>query len=147
MSLLVDHSQVLRSTSVIRSVSRASTFSVLKFIEIVFFGVYSPSLFGFCLFWHFCDIFFQFSYFVWLRITDDGSVLEMRIWSIQYCKCLYTQYLVAKYMPKAHYRFSKGGGGFNISSSLYFHFVIKHLLSICGLHFWSPQSENGLCLK
>ena len=44
------------------------------------------------LFWHFCDISFKlFSYFVWLRITDYGSVLEMRIWSIllslfSYCK-------------------------------------------------------------
>ena len=77
----------------IRSVSRASTFSVLKFIEIVIFGVYSPaSRFGFSLFWHFCDISFKlFSYFIWLRITDDGSVLKMRIWFIllslfSYCK-------------------------------------------------------------
>ena len=68
---------------VIRSVSRASTFSVLKFIEIVICGVYSPSLFASVCFWHFYDISFKlFRYFVWLRITDDGSVFEMRIWSI-----------------------------------------------------------------
>ena len=39
----------------IRIVSRASTFSVLKFVEIVILGVYSPSIFGFSLFWHFCS--------------------------------------------------------------------------------------------
>ena len=65
----------------IRSVSRASTFSVLKFIErsCNFWGLLTIPI-EFSLFWHFCDISFQlFSYFVWLRTTDDGSVLEMRI--------------------------------------------------------------------
>ena len=63
VSLLVDQrvpegtcSQVLRPTSVIRSVSRASTFSVLKFIEIVIFVGLFTIPFGFSLFWHFCDI-------------------------------------------------------------------------------------------
>ena len=74
----------------IRSVSRASTFSVLKFIEIVIFGVYSQSLLASVCFDTFVISLFN-SYFVWLRITDDGSVLEMRIWSIllsffAYCK-------------------------------------------------------------
>ena len=41
----------------IRSVSRASTFSVLKFIEFVILGIYSPSLLASV--WHFCDISFQ----------------------------------------------------------------------------------------
>ena len=46
--------------------------------------------FGFSLFWHFCDISFQlFSYFVWLRITDDGSVLEMRIIMVHIIKSLF----------------------------------------------------------
>ena len=33
---------------------------------------------------HFCDIIFRpfCNYFAWLRITDEGSVPEMRIWSI-----------------------------------------------------------------
>ena len=75
---------------VIRSVSWASIFSVLKFIEIVSWDLFAIP-FGFSLFWHFCDSFNFFSYFVWLRITDDGSVLEMRICSIllslfSYCK-------------------------------------------------------------
>ena len=77
-----------------RIVSRASTCFVLKFIEIIIFGVYSPSLLALVCFGTFVmDItFFNcFSYFVWLRITGDGSVLEMRIWSIllspfSYCK-------------------------------------------------------------
>ena len=39
--------------------------------------------FGFSLIWHFLGITFQLlNYFVWLRITDEGSVPEMRIWSI-----------------------------------------------------------------
>ena len=67
----------------IRSVSRASTFSVLKFIEIIIFGVYSPSLLASVCFGTFVmSLFNFFSYFIWQRITDDGSVLEMRIWSI-----------------------------------------------------------------
>ena len=39
--------------------------------------------YGFSLFRHFLGITFHlFTYFVWLRITDEGSVPEMRIWSI-----------------------------------------------------------------
>ena len=64
-------------------VSRAITFSVLKFIEIVIFGVYSPSILASVCFGTFVTSLANlFSYFVWLRIPDDGSVLEMRIWSI-----------------------------------------------------------------
>ena len=76
----------------IRNVPRASTFSVFKFLEIVFFGVYSQSrLASVCFGTFVISLFNFFSYFVWLRITDDGSVLEMRIWSIllglfSYCK-------------------------------------------------------------
>ena len=65
------------------SVLRASKFSVLKFIEIVIFGVYSPSLLAsVCIGTFVISLFNFFSYFVWLRIIDDVSVLEMRIWSI-----------------------------------------------------------------
>ena len=108
----------------IRSVLRASKFSVLKFIEIVIFGVYTLSLlasvcFGTFVIWW--SLFNFFNYFVWLRIIDDGSVLEMRIWSIllsifSYCKSqqgLYTQYLVMflqNIWPKHIFRFSRGGG-------------------------------------
>ena len=28
-----------------------------------------------------------FNHFVWLRITDEGSLPEMRIWSILFIKC------------------------------------------------------------
>ena len=64
----------------IRSVSRASAFSVFKFIEIVIFGVYSPSLIASVSFGTFViSLSNFFSFFVWLRITDDDSVLEMRI--------------------------------------------------------------------
>ena len=67
----------------IRSALRASKFSVLKFIEIVILRVYSPSILASVCFGTFVTSLANlFSYFVWLRIPDDGSVLEMRIWSI-----------------------------------------------------------------
>ena len=67
----------------IRSVLRASKFSVLKLTEIVILWVYYPIPFGFSSIRHFLGITFQrLTYFVWLRITDEGSVPEMRIWSI-----------------------------------------------------------------
>ena len=136
----------------IRSVSRAATIFVLKFIEIVLFWVYSPSLLASICFGTFLTSLFNFfSYFVWLRITDDGSVLEMGLWSIllslfSYCKSqaftLHTLWVFLQNIcPKHIFRFSRGGGvNFNKSSSFYFHFVIQFrlLLSICGLHFWCP---------
>ena len=71
----------------IRSVLRASKFSVLKLIEIVILWVYYTIPFGFRLFWHFWASIFNFwIYFVWVRITDEGSVPEMRIWSILFIK-------------------------------------------------------------
>ena len=55
----------------------------LKLIEIVIMWVYYTIPFGFSLFWHFLVITFQHLILhVWLRITDEGSVPEMRIWSI-----------------------------------------------------------------
>ena len=68
----------------IRSVLRASKFSVLKFIEIVILWIYYiASLLVSASYLYFYDIYFQFlNYFVWLRITDEGSVPQMRIWSI-----------------------------------------------------------------
>ena len=54
----------------------------LKFIQIVILWVYYTIPFGFTLFWHFWAYIFNFlNYFLWLRITDEGSVPEMRIWS------------------------------------------------------------------
>ena len=48
--------------------------------EIVILWVYYTIPFGFSLIWHFWGITFQLlNYFVWLRITDEGSVPEMRI--------------------------------------------------------------------
>ena len=68
----------------IRRVLRASKFSVLKFIEILILWIYyMPSLLASASFGTFVTSLFNFlSYFVWLRITDEGSVHEMRIWSI-----------------------------------------------------------------
>ena len=53
-----------------------STFSVSKLIEIVIVWVYYTIAFGFSSFFNFLN------HFVWLRTTDEGSVPEMRIWSI-----------------------------------------------------------------
>ena len=67
----------------IRSVLRASAFSVLKLIEIVIVWVYYTIPFGFSLFRYFlAPLIIFLNYFVWLRITGEGSVPEMRIWSI-----------------------------------------------------------------
>ena len=67
----------------IRSVWRASKFSVFKIDWNCNFVGYFTIPFGFSLFWHFLVITFQlFILQVWLRITDEGSVPEMRIWSI-----------------------------------------------------------------
>ena len=69
----------------IRSVLRASKFSVLKLTDIVILRVYTfktiPS--GLRLIWHFLGIIFQLlNNFVWLRITDGGLLPKMWIWSI-----------------------------------------------------------------
>ena len=55
----------------------------VKLIEIVMLWVYDTIPYGFSLFRHFLSITFHlFKYFIWLRITDEGSVTEMCIWSI-----------------------------------------------------------------
>ena len=68
----------------IRSVLRTSIFSVLKFIEFVILWFnYITSLLASASFGTFVTSLFNFlNYFVWLRITDEDSVTEMRIWSI-----------------------------------------------------------------
>ena len=67
----------------IRSVLRASKFSVSKLIEILILCVYYTIPFGFSLFRHFrVNIFYFWNHFVWRRLTDEGSLPEMRIWSI-----------------------------------------------------------------
>ena len=61
----------------------ATTAHVVKLTEIVSLWVYFTVLFGFTLIWHVWDFTFQFlNYFLWQRITDEGPVPEMRIWSI-----------------------------------------------------------------
>ena len=66
----------------IHSVLRASKFTVLKLIEIVLFWIYymASILTSFDTF--VTSLFNFLNYFVWLRITDEGSVPKMRIWSI-----------------------------------------------------------------
>ena len=55
----------------------------LCLIEIVILWVYYTIPFGLSVFRHFWVSHFNFlNYFVWLRITDEGSLPEMRIWSI-----------------------------------------------------------------
>ena len=167
VSLLVDTrvpegtcSQVLRSTSVDWFVAfrELQKFSCWNLLELLFLGfIHDPFWLQYvvALLWY---LFSFFSFFVWLRITDDGSVLEMGIWSIllslfSYCKSqAFTLNTLWSFLqnicPKHIFRFSREGGGinFNISSSFYFHFVIKFrlLLSICGLHFWCPLNLKML---
>ena len=62
---------------------RASKLSVIKLFQIVILWVYYTIPFGFSLFWHVWDIsFLLLKLLLWLRTTDEGSVPEMRIWSI-----------------------------------------------------------------
>ena len=56
---------------------------MLKLFEIVILWVYYTIPFGFSLIWHVWDISFKLLIILfWLRITDEGSVPEMRIWFI-----------------------------------------------------------------
>ena len=56
---------------------------LLEGFEIVILWVYDTIPFGFSLFWHIWDISFQLlKLLLWLRTTNEGSVPEMRIWSI-----------------------------------------------------------------
>ena len=67
----------------IRRVWEHQNFPCSKLIEIVILWVYYTIPFGFSLFRYFWDIVFPLlNYFVWQGITDEGSVPEMRIWSI-----------------------------------------------------------------
>ena len=58
----------------IRTVSRASKLSVLKLAEIVILWVYFTIPFGFSFIGIWASLFNFLNYFVWLRITDEGSV-------------------------------------------------------------------------
>ena len=65
------------------SVCQGNDFPGLKLIEIVILWVYYTIPFGYSFFRQFLVITFQlFILHVWLRITDECSVPEMRIWSI-----------------------------------------------------------------
>ena len=65
----------------------ASNFPCSKLIQIVILWIYYTIPFGFTLFWHFYSYIFNLlNYFLWLRITDECSVPEMRIWSISLIK-------------------------------------------------------------
>ena len=63
----------------IRSILRASKFSVLKLTEIVILWVYFTIPFGFSLIKHFLDITFQILLLCLARITDE----------VHYPKCAY----------------------------------------------------------
>ena len=62
---------------------RSVKYSVFKLTKIVILWVYYTIPFGFSMFWHIWGITFQLlKLLCWLKITDEDSVLEMRIWSI-----------------------------------------------------------------
>ena len=68
---------------------RRLNFPCLKFIEIVILWVYYTIPIGFTLFWHFwAYILTSLKDFLWLRITDEGLVPEMRIWSMSMYDCI-----------------------------------------------------------
>ena len=50
---------------------------------LIFRGFITPSLLALTSFGIFGVLYFNFCYYcLWLRITDEGSIPEMRIWSI-----------------------------------------------------------------
>ena len=58
-------------------------FPCQKMLYIVIIWVYFTIPYGLSLFWQFGVSLFNFlNYFVWLRITDEGSVPEIRLWSL-----------------------------------------------------------------
>ena len=66
-----------------QNIEITANFSVLKLIKIAILSVYDTIPFDFSLFRIFGTFLFNFwNYFFWLRITDEGSVPEMRIWSM-----------------------------------------------------------------
>ena len=76
-------SQVQRSISVDSKRLRASKFTVIQIDWIVILRVYYTIPFVLSLFGTSDASLFNFlNYFVWLRITDEGPVPEMHIWSI-----------------------------------------------------------------
>ena len=55
----------------------------MKLTEIVILWVYYTVPFGFSLFWHSrVNIFYFWNHFIWRRITNEGLLPEIRIWSI-----------------------------------------------------------------
>ena len=114
-SLRAHAAKFYRRLELIRSVSRASTFYVLKFIEIVIFGVYSASLwlqFVLALLWYLFSTFLA-------TLFAYGSLMM-----VQYSKCANGSYyyasfhivkarplhsipceVFAKCTPKAHFSF------------------------------------------
>ena len=131
--LLLVHKNLLNSNLVSKLVSTATEWIVLSFDTPYYTELprYSPKrrlktgsicaigvavplwicytiFFGFSLFWHFSNITFQhFYYFVWLRITDEGSVPEMRIWSILFIKsdlkwCIHLSRSLCSYQYNTH---------------------------------------------
>ena len=68
---------------IFRSVNWCHNCCKIAKIEMVILWVYYTIPVGFSLFWHVWDISFQLlKLLLWLRTTDEGSVPEMRIWSI-----------------------------------------------------------------
>ena len=103
----------------IRSVLRASKFSVKIDRNCKFLGLLHHPFWLKLLSALFGIIFQLYNYFLWLRITDEGSIPEMRIWSI----------LLIKSDLKWCIHFRR-------SLYLYFHYSDLHLsfISVC---FWN----------
>ena len=94
----------------IRSVFGASKFSVLKLIEIIISWVYYTITNGFSLFLALLDHDFQLlNYFVWTRITNRGSLPEMRIWSILFIKSYIFSYWISNAPRRSQNRYFMQG--------------------------------------
>ena len=86
----------------------------LKLTEIIVLLVYHTISFGFTLFRHFRAIISCFwNHFVWLRITDEGSLPEIRIWSILFIK---SDLKLCIHQSRCLFSYSMWGGGIIITT-------------------------------
>ena len=119
--------------------------------------------FGFSLFEHSLGITFQLllNYFVWLRITDEGLVSEMRIWSlllitseskwcIQISRSLFSMkklFLIARVPGSIHgchsyNRKAEGDGSHRFR--MWHHFILACSIYFCPHRCLNRRTTNSL---
>ena len=103
---------------------------------------------GFSFFRHFWALFFNFlNYFLWLRITDEGLIYEMRIWSILLMKpdlkwCMHlsiSPYLYIVYYGKLYFKTESFP-----TWKVFFLQNLSLLTFLLGFRYWEKKEEMWL---